>query len=126
MLANTPITTNICTTDIQRAVAFYRDTLGLEQKADYGSAAFFHAGGAPLFIYQREGAPKADHTVANWDVDDIEATVDWLVGQGVKMERFDGFDQDARGISQYQEGGPKAAWFKDPDGNILGVVQPPS
>lgn len=126
MLAATPITTNICTTDIERAKAFYQDTLGLELKADYGPAAFFHAGGAPLFIYQREAPPKADHTVANWDVEDIRATVTWLRERGVQTIRYDGMDQDELGISKRGDNGPQAAWFHDPDGNILGIVQPPT
>lgn len=124
-MLNTPITTNICTTDIARAKAFYAETLELDLKADYGSAAFFHAGGAPLFIYQRDAAPKADHTVANWDVDDIEATVAWLKSKGISMEKYEGMGQDENGIAT-RDGGPRAAWFKDPDGNILGVVQPPA
>lgn len=126
MLNGTPLTTNIVTTDIARAKAFYTDILGLELKADYGPAAFFNAGGAPLFIYQRDAPTKADHTVANWDVPDVRATAKALAAKGVVFERYDGMTQDEDGIASLGEGAPQAAWFKDPDGNILGIVQPPS
>lgn len=126
MLNSTPLTTNIVTTDIERAKTFYRDILGLDLKNDYGPAVFFHAGGSPLFIYQRDAPTKADHTVANWDVEDVHATAKWLTSQGIEMERYPGMDQDELGVASLGDGAPEAAWFKDPDGNILGIVQPPS
>lgn len=126
MFADKPLLTNICTTDIQKAKAFYGGTLGMKLVGDFGEAATFESAGAMLFIYQRDAPPKADHTVANWEVTDIHEAVAALREKGVQMERYEGMDQDETGISARSDNGPWAAWFKDPDGNTLAVIQPPA
>jgi len=121
---NSPITTNIATTDLTKAKKFYTETLGLKVTQDWGQALRLDAGGAPLFIYQREKPPQADHTVASWDVPDVRQYVKSLSNKGIKFEMYEGMDQDAAGIASWGDDGPKTAWFKDPDGNILGLMQP--
>ena len=78
------------------------------------------AGDRPTLIYLKPDFAPATYTVLNFPVDDVEATVDGLAERGVSFERYDGFDQDEKGISR-GEGGPTIAWFKDPAGNILSV-----
>ncbi len=123
MFADLPMHPNLVTTDIANAKAFYVERLGLQLIEDMGEALLLQAGQTPVFIYRREQAPHSDATVASWTVPDIEATVKELQARDIHMERYEGFDQDALGIASRGEGGPKAAWFKDPDGNILGLTQ---
>jgi predicted enzyme related to lactoylglutathione lyase len=108
--------------DVGAAKEFYGSTLGLNVDERPEGLAISLATGGSVFVY-----PKADHqpatfTVLNFGVDDVEAAVDELTAQGVAMERFEGFDQDERGIAA-GTGGPHIAWFKDPAGNVLSVTQ---
>ena len=110
--------------DQDEAIAFYRDTLGLEV-TDTGMGLQLHLGGSTnVFIY-----PKADHqpatfTVLNFEVDDIDAAVDELVAAGVEITRYPGTHQDEKGIARGKAAnrGPDIAWFTDPAGNILSVL----
>jgi catechol 2,3-dioxygenase-like lactoylglutathione lyase family enzyme len=110
--------------DIEAARAFYEGTLGLVVTEENGMLTLDFAGGATVLVY-----PKADHvpatfTILNFPVDDIEATVDALRGRGIVFEQYDepgGLVTDDRGIMR--EGGPLIAWFRDPAGNILSVLQ---
>jgi predicted enzyme related to lactoylglutathione lyase len=79
------------------------------------------AGDRPTLIYPKEDHTPASFTILNFPVDDIEKAVDELAERGVEFERYDGFDQDEKGI--FRGGGPYIAWFKDPAGNILSVLQ---
>ncbi len=106
--------------DVEAVNAFYEGTLGLSVTQQPEGLALDLATGGSVFLY-----PKADHqpatfTVLNFQVDDIEDAVDELTGKGVVMERYDGFEQDERGIAA---GSPRIAWFKDPAGNVLSVLQ---
>jgi predicted enzyme related to lactoylglutathione lyase len=109
--------------DLAAARAFYEDTLGLDvNEEEMGPLLSVHVGGGrPLMIYLKPDHAPATHTVLNFAVDDVEAAVDALGRRGVEFERYDGFDQDDRGIMR--GGGPLIAWFTDPAGNILSVVQ---
>ena len=80
--------------------------------------------GTMLLIYPREAPSVADHTLASFKVDDIESVVDGLSAKGVTFEQYDmgEIKTDERGIASEPQG-PKAAWFNDPDGNILGIFQ---
>jgi hypothetical protein len=80
------------------------------------------ADGRSILVYPKPDFTPATYTVLNFQVDDVDAAVDDLSGRGVKFERYEGFDQDAKGIAR-QPGGPSIAWFKDPAGNILAVLQ---
>ena len=108
--------------DIPATQRFYGETLGLDVSEEMGGLGLHLAGGGEVFVY-----PKADHvpatfTVLNFPVDDIETAVDRLTAAGVTFERYEGFDQDEKGIARGGEG-PAIAWFKDPAGNILSVLQ---
>ena len=79
------------------------------------------AGGRDTLVYLKPDFEPATYTILNFVVDDIDSAVDALAARGVRFERYEGFDQDAKGISRDQ--GPSIAWFKDPAGNILAVLQ---
>ena len=107
--------------DLAAAKAFYEGTLELAvEELPQGLGVNLSTGGS-VFLYPKGDHQPASFTVLNFRVDDIEAAVDELAGKGVSMERYKGFDQDERGIAA---GTPRIAWFKDPAGNVLSVVQP--
>lgn len=107
--------------DLQKAKDFYAQTLGLKvQESKEGLE--LHPGENDVFIYPKPNHSPATFTVLNFLVDDIEQTVDELSGKGVKFEHYDGeIKTDEKGI--HRNGGPTIAWFKDPAGNILSVVE---
>ncbi|MGW0710385.1 VOC family protein [Streptomyces sp. NPDC002643] len=107
--------------DLDAARTFYGETLGLRVSDEDGYLALHIAGDRDIMVY-----PKADHTPAtftilNFPVDDIEAAVDELTRKGVAFERYDQFETDEKGI--FRGEGPLIAWFTDPAGNVLSVVQ---
>ncbi len=111
--------------DTAAAKAFYGDTLGLnvsEIDEQYGMIALHIADGQDILIYPKPNHRPATYTVLNFPVDDIDKAVDELAERGVTFERYAEFQQDEKGI-QRGEGGPLIAWFKDPAGNILSVLQ---
>jgi catechol 2,3-dioxygenase-like lactoylglutathione lyase family enzyme len=121
MFADTEAFSGFSVNDIDQARKFYGETLGLRVAEQHGLLTLDLAGGRGTLIY-----PKADHTPAtftilNFRVDDIDAAVDELTSRGVSFERYEGMDQDAKGINR--AGGPYIAWFTDPAGNILSVLQ---
>ena len=79
------------------------------------------AGDRPTLVYVKPDFAPATYTILNFPVDDIDKAVDELSARGVHFEQYDGFDQDEKGISR--GGGPDIAWFKDPAGNILSVLE---
>ncbi len=106
--------------DLKRSEKFYQEKLGLKLlREDPSPGATLGAGGCELYIYQR--APtKADHTVAAFRVDNVEASVKELRGKGIKFEEYDMPNLKTRdGI--FSMDGYRAAWFKDPDGNIVAI-----
>ena len=107
--------------DTQKARAFYGDTLGLETSEDSGLLTLHLAGERPTLVYPKDDHAPASYTILNFPVADIEEAVDALTERGVRFERYEGFDQDEKGISRAE--GPAIAWFKDPAGNILSVIQ---
>jgi catechol 2,3-dioxygenase-like lactoylglutathione lyase family enzyme len=112
------------TNDVDRTREFYRDTLGLEVTEEMGAVGLNLAGGGRVYIYPKPDHQPATYTVLNFPVDDIDAAVDGLTAGGVVFERYDGIDQDDRGIARGRSTGqgPDIAWFKDPAGNILSVL----
>jgi catechol 2,3-dioxygenase-like lactoylglutathione lyase family enzyme len=122
MFKDTKAFSGFAVPDIDAAAAFYGDTLGIETSVDYGILTLHLDGGArPTLAYPKPDHVPAGYTILNFPVDDIEAAVDALVERGVTIERYDGFTHDERGIMR--EGGPYIAWFKDPAGNVLSVLQ---
>ena len=107
--------------DISKARAFYAQSLGLEVTDENGMLTLHLAGGGKVLIYPKDNHEPASFTVLNFPVDDIDEAVDRLTGAGIKLERYEGAQQDERGINRDQ--GPPIAWFKDPAGNILAVLQ---
>ena len=79
------------------------------------------AGGRDTFVYHKPDFTPATYTILNFEVPDVEAAVDELTSRGVEFERYEGFDQDEKGIARNI--GPDIAWFTDPAGNILSVIQ---
>ena len=107
--------------DIETARAFYADTLGIETSEENGMLTLHLAGDRPTLIYPRPGHEPAGYTILNFPVDEIDGAVDALVARGVEFLRYEGFGQDDRGIMRGQ--GPPIAWFTDPAGNILSVIE---
>jgi len=114
-------------TDLERAVSFYTDKVGLEILERYDVPAEnpmvrLKSGDGSLLVYKSVGAGQARHTLVGFVVDDIEAAVDELQGRGVTFEEYDMGDlKTENGIAR--TGNTAGAWFKDPDGNILGLGQ---
>jgi catechol 2,3-dioxygenase-like lactoylglutathione lyase family enzyme len=121
MFANTEAFSGFAVDDIERAREFYGETLGLETSIENGLMTLHLAGGRPTIVYPKPNHTPAEYTILNFKVDAIEPAVDELVARGVQLERYDGIEQDERGIMR--AGGPYIAWFKDPAGNVLAVLQ---
>lgn len=112
--------------DMEAARRFYGDTLGIDTESimdGYLLTLKLHAGARPTMIYTKPDVQPGNATVLNFPVDDLEATVDELTSRGVTFERYDGFEHDERGISGGGEDGPRIAWFTDPAGNILALIE---
>jgi catechol 2,3-dioxygenase-like lactoylglutathione lyase family enzyme len=121
MFANTKAYSGFAVNDVQKARNFYGETLGLKTSEEYGLLTLHLAGDRPTLIYPKPDHTPADYTILNFPVDDIDRAVDDLAARGVRFERYDGFEQDGKGISRGE--GPYIAWFKDPAGNVLSVLQ---
>ena len=111
--------------DMDRAREFYGDTLGIEIEdvAPHGLLRLNIEGGNPTLVYPKEDHEPASFTILNFPVADVEGTVAALRERGVEFERYEGtqMETDEHGI--FRGGGPLIAWFKDPAGNVLSVVE---
>jgi predicted enzyme related to lactoylglutathione lyase len=125
MFADTKAFSGYSTDDATTVRSFYEETLGIRVSEDDGLLTLHLAGGGrPTLIYPKGDAHEpATFTVLNFQVEDVEAAVDELTARGVEFERYEGADTetDAKGI--FRGGGPLIAWFKDPAGNVLSVIQ---
>jgi catechol 2,3-dioxygenase-like lactoylglutathione lyase family enzyme len=123
MLTTTSGFSGFSVNDTQAALAFYRDTLGLDV-TDTGMGLELKLGSSHVFIYQKDDHKPATFTVFNFEVADIDAAVDELVAAGVTLEMYEGMNQDEKGIARGKSAnmGPDIAWFTDPAGNILSVL----
>ena len=124
MLANSKAYSGFAVDDLGKAREFYGETLGLKTAVldeENGLLSLELAGDRPTLIYSKEDHAPANYTILNFPVDDIDEAVDELAAKGVSFERYDGFEQDEKGIAR--NSGPKIAWFKDPAGNILAVME---
>jgi len=107
--------------DLQKAKEFYGQTLGLKV-SESAEGLELHPGETNIFIYPKPNHQPATFTVLNFLVDDIESAVDKLTKTGVRFEKYEGeIKTDEKGI--HRDGGPSIAWFKDPAGNILSVLE---
>ncbi|HEX7491310.1 MAG TPA: VOC family protein [Candidatus Limnocylindrales bacterium] len=111
------------TNDIAAAREFYGTTLGLEVSADNGMLMLHLAGGGKVIVYPKPNHRPATFTVLNFPVPDVEKAVAELADAGVKMQQYEGLGQDEKGIMRGM--GPTIAWFEDPAGNILSVMEVP-
>jgi catechol 2,3-dioxygenase-like lactoylglutathione lyase family enzyme len=109
------------TNDIPKAKEFYGTTLGVDVSEEYGMLTLKFPSGHTVLIYPKDNHEPATFTVLNFPVDDIARAVDELTSRGVTFERYPGVEADERGIVRDQ--GPPIAWFTDPAGNILSVLE---
>jgi catechol 2,3-dioxygenase-like lactoylglutathione lyase family enzyme len=121
MFANTKAYSGLAVKDLQEAREFYGETLGLRISEEYGLMWLHLAGGRDTLVYEQPDATPASFTILNFEVDDIDLAVDFLAARDVQFERYDGVQQDDRAV--FREEGPYIAWFKDPSGNLLSVLQ---
>jgi catechol 2,3-dioxygenase-like lactoylglutathione lyase family enzyme len=121
MFTNTKAFSGFAVDDVDKAREFYSETLGLEVSEENGILTLHIAGDRPTIVYPKPNHTPAQYTILNFPVDDIDQAVDDLTARGVRFERYEGFDQDERGIMRAE--GPPIAWFKDPAGNVLSVIK---
>lgn len=126
MFKNTKAFSGFSTKDPQKTAQFYRDKLGLEVTEDNSMGptmlTLHIASGATILIYPKENHTPASFTILNFPVADVEKAVDELTAKGVEFLKYDGqMKTDEKGI--FRGGGPLIAWFTDPGGNILSVLQ---
>lgn len=107
--------------DIAEAKRFYGEILGLEVSEANGMLTLHILGGGEILVYPKPDHTPATFTILNFPVEDIDSAVDQLTDLGVAFQRYEDSEQDARGI--YRGFGPPIAWFSDPAGNILSVLQ---
>jgi catechol 2,3-dioxygenase-like lactoylglutathione lyase family enzyme len=130
MLENSKAYSGFAVDHLKKAEQFYGETLGLKTEVideQNGLMTLHLAGDRPTLVYQQQGATPASYTILNFPVDDIDETVDELAKRGVSFERYEGFpfEQDEKGIARGLAAGlgPDIAWFKDPAGNTISVLQ---
>ena len=122
MLRNSKLQSIVWTSRIAEAETFYRDVLGLTLRTRSDGALVFDVGGCDLRVSPVPSTASSEHTVMGFAVGDVDAAITWLSARGVVFERFAGFPHAANGTVTSPDGA-KVAWFRDPDGNILSVVQ---
>jgi catechol 2,3-dioxygenase-like lactoylglutathione lyase family enzyme len=127
MFGNTRAFSSFSVDDLEAARAFYGQTLGLavSEDAAMGVLTLRLAGGHEILVYSKPDHQPASYTALNFTVEDIDGAVEQLAGRGVKFQRYEGFEQDEKGIARPSapEQGPPIAWFTDPAGNILAVLE---
>jgi catechol 2,3-dioxygenase-like lactoylglutathione lyase family enzyme len=129
MFENTKAFSGFSVDDVARAKQFYGDTLGLRVSEENGMLTLHIGGDRPTLVYPKDDHAPASFTILNFPVDDIEQAVDELNRRGVRFEYLNDpeLKTDEKGIHRGAERGegPNIAWFKDPAGNILSVIQEP-
>ena len=122
MFTDTEAFLSFAVPDVEEARRFYGETLGLRTSSGpEGVLVLQIAGSRDVMVYPKPDHAPATYTVLNFPVEDVEQAVDALVEKGVTFERYEGFEQDQRGIARGV--GPLIAWFTDPAGNILSVLE---
>jgi catechol 2,3-dioxygenase-like lactoylglutathione lyase family enzyme len=122
MFKDSPAFSGFSVDDLAAARAFYGETLGLPLSEPTGQLRLVLGGGGSVLVYDKPNHVPATFTVLNFPVTDIEQVVAELTRRGVVFEHYPGMEQDAQGIERSGRG-PLIAWFKDPAGNILSVLQ---
>jgi catechol 2,3-dioxygenase-like lactoylglutathione lyase family enzyme len=134
MLEDSKVAARIPVQDLQRAKSFYAEKLGLEPSEERPGGLLYRCGEGEFALFESAGAASGDHTQMAWEVEDIEATVERLRARGVVFEGYDlpglrtinGIAEVAGNYPSKGGVGEKAAWFRDSEGNILGIGQPMS
>ena len=124
MLADSKAYSGFAVDDLGRAREFYGETLGLRTSVideEVGLMTLHLADGRDTLVYVKPDHVPATYTILNFPVGDIEKAVDELAARGVAFQRYEGFDQDDKGIMRGP--GPNIAWFTDPAGNILSLIE---
>jgi predicted enzyme related to lactoylglutathione lyase len=123
MFENTKAFSGFSVDDIPRAQQFYGETLGLNVTEENGMLTLNLAGDRPTLVYPKDDHEPASFTILNFQVEDVEAAVEALSERGVSFERYEGteLETDEKGV--FRGGGPLIAWFKDPAGNVLSVIE---
>ena len=132
MLKDGKVATRIPVQDLQRARAFYAEKLGIEPKEERPGGLLYRCGEGEFALFESAGAASGDHTQMGWEVEDIEATVEWLRARGVVFEEYDflglrtvnGIAEVAGNYPSMGGVGERAAWFRDSEGNLFGIGQP--
>jgi catechol 2,3-dioxygenase-like lactoylglutathione lyase family enzyme len=122
MLGKADATPMVAVKDLDRARKFYEETLGLSEVDDFGEGFMLKSGDTKLSVYRSEFAGTNKATALTFDVDDIDSEVRELKGKGVAFEHYD-MEGLTREGDVYAAEGMKTAWFKDPDGNILSLLE---
>ncbi|GAA5093777.1 VOC family protein [Nocardia iowensis] len=121
MLADSNAFSGFSVDDIDAAEKFYAETLGIRVSAENGMLNLHLGGGGTVLVYPKPDHTPASFTILNFPVADIEAAVDELTKRDVRFEHYEFAEQDEKGI--HRGGGPLIAWFTDPAGNVLSVLQ---
>jgi catechol 2,3-dioxygenase-like lactoylglutathione lyase family enzyme len=132
MLEDGKVVARIPVRDLRRARSFYAEKLGLQPSEERPGGLLYRCGEGEFALFESTGAASGDHTQMAWEVEDIEATVERLRARGVVFEEYDllglgtegGIAEVAGNYPSKGGVGEKAAWFKDGDGNLLGIGQP--
>lgn len=122
MLSQSKLQSIILTSHLATAETFYRDVLGLELKDKSDGALVFDVSGNDLRVSPVPSTSPTEHTVLGFAVSNVDSTITSLKAKGVKLEQFDGFPHEGNGALNTPDGS-RVAWFRDPDGNLLSVVQ---
>ena len=121
MLGESKAFSGFAVDDLEKAKAFYEDVLGLRTSEEHGLMTLHLAGDRPTLVYPKPDHEPASYTILNFPVEDIDAAVDALMERGVAFEIYEESGQDEKGVMRRY--GPPIAWFRDPAGNILSVLQ---
>ena len=121
MFEHTKAFSGFAVDDMPKAQQFYAETLGLNTSTANGLMTLHLAGGRDTLVYAKPDYVPATYTILNFAVNDIVAAVDQLTARGVRFQRYAGMEQDEKAI--HRGGGPLIAWFQDPAGNVLSVLQ---
>ncbi|MGY2895699.1 VOC family protein [Deinococcus sp. UYEF24] len=121
MFGKTPVFSGFSVNDVPAARKFYGEILGLKVSEDHGMLRLHIGDGHEVLVYPKPDHTPATFTILNFPVTDVAQAVDTLAERGVCFEHYEGMNLDEKGVMRGQ--GPTIAWFKDPAGNILSVIQ---
>ena len=121
MLGESKAFSGFAVDDLEKAKAFYEGVLGLRTSEEHGLMTLHLAGDRPTLVYPKPDHEPATYTVLNFPVDDIDKAVEALMERGVAFEIYEESGQDGKGVMRQY--GPPIAWFRDPAGNILSIIE---